>query len=237
MQKQHHDEKSAGAICHDIEERAEKGILYKAESVGLEVLSKADEEDIVLGGNASWDIEDDDGDILTVEAQVKALDRFFNQPLEFRDMTANHGRDWAREFKSAIPLQKYTNSKGETVYTHVHEKGTYWISKLRNDSLKATQHLRELARKGMLDGYSVTVVPLLRDGKRVLDMEYQAVTITQKGVMKPRNPMTRNVEVISKSEEEKPSLTAEKALDIEDILQKYGFTNGKKAENTRFLPP
>lgn len=231
-----HDSESANKICGAIKERAEKGALLKGQPLALEVLSKADEDDIVLGGYAQWEIEDDDGDILTVQAQVKALNRFFNQPPEFQLVTLDHAKGLLVEVKAAQPQLKYMNSHGSTFYSHVNEAGTYFISKIRGaDGLKTTEFIRGQAKAEKLNGYSVNVVPLERDPsnpKRILDAEYTAITITTKGVMRPRNPKTRNVEVISKAEEVAPvppSLNEAKSgvVDAEDILQKYGFKNLK----------
>ncbi len=219
-----HLEEDAHKICSGILERATRGVLLKANDCGLQVLSKAGDSEIVVGGYASWDIEDDQGDVFTVEAQSKALQRFMSQPLEFQEVTVNHGMSWAREFKLATPLLKYVDSKGQEYFTHVNEAGTYFISKLRDDGLKATKYFREKAKNGELNGYSVTALPLERDGKRVTDMEYHAITLTEKA-FKPVNPMTRDVKVISKSEGKNPPLNSEKSLDVnaEDILRKYGF--------------
>ena len=103
-----HDTESANSICGEIKDRAEKGILYKADPIGLELLSKADDEVLVVGGYASWEIEDDEGDTITVGAQVKALRRFFSQPPEYQAITVNH-----KEFKLAQPLLSYINHKEE----------------------------------------------------------------------------------------------------------------------------
>lgn len=204
MQKLGHAIEDAANICIGIFNRAEKGVLLKGQPTALEVLSKAGEDDIVLGGYAQWEIEDDDGDILTVDAQVKALNRFLNQPPEYQLVTLDHAKGPLVEVKAAHPLLKYTNSTGETFYTHVNEIGTYFISKIRPaDGLKSTEFIRSQAKAGKLNGYSVNVLPLEHDAanpKRILDAEYTANTITTKGVMRPRNPRTRNVEVISKGE-------------------------------------
>ena len=204
MTKMGHDSESANKICGAIKDRAEKGVLYKAETVGLQILSKADSEDIVLGGYCSWDMPDDQRDIFTIDAQAKAMQKFFAQPKEYQSVTINH-----KEFKGAQPILKYTDTEGETFYSHPNEKGSYLLSLLRNDNLKTTQYYRDQARKGNLDGYSVTAVPIgdpvlvkASDGKEAKqwnDMEYWAITITEKGVMKPVNPMTRNVKVLSKA--------------------------------------
>lgn len=196
MGKLGHSSEDAAKICGAIRDRAEKGILYKATCDHLEVLSKADDADIYLGGNFSWEIKDDEGDIITVDAQVKGLTRFMNQLPEWQSITINH-----KEFKLAMPVLKVPGNN--TVFTHVHEKGGYLISKLRNDNLKTTQYYREEAKKGNLDGYSLTGIPLERDPnnpKIITDIELHSVTITQKGVMKPINPMSRNVKLISKAD-------------------------------------
>ena len=209
-------------ICGEIFERAEHGALLKARQEGLTVLSKADETDIVLGGYASWECIDDDGDIFTVEAQSKALNRFLNQAPENQLITIDHGKGAAGEINIAKPILKHTDAKGKAYYTHVNEVGTYLITKLRNDDMVAVKHFREKARKGELNGYSVNAFALEKDIEnphRVLDMEYSAITITEKGVFKPRNPMTRNVQVLSKGESSK----AKSDVDTESILQKYGF--------------
>jgi len=191
------------AICNGIFERAVKGALLKAAPQGLEVLSKAGEDDIVLGGYASWAVTDDDGDYFTAEAQSKALERFFNQPPEYRSITINHGRSMVGEVTIAQPLLKYVDKAGNEHFSHVNEAGTYLISKLRSDPLKVAQIYRQKAKAGELNGYSVNAFPLEKDPvdpHKVLDMEYSAITITEKGVFKPRNPMTRDVKVLSKGE-------------------------------------
>lgn len=220
MDKQHHDEESAAKICGAIQSRAEAGALLKAKHVNLELLSKAGENDIILGGYASWAMEDDDGDFFTVESQIKALDRFFSLPPEYQLITVNHGRGPAGEINIAKPLLKYADSKGREYFSHVNEAGTYLICKLRNDDMQATRYYREKARLGELNGYSVNTFALAKAGGKVTDMEYSAITITEKGVMVPRNPRTRNVQVISKASESK---SKEPIVDVESILQKYGF--------------
>jgi hypothetical protein len=230
-----HDEESANKICGAIKDRAEKGALLKAAPVGLEVLSKASEEDIVVGGYASWECIDDDGDLFTVEAQAKALQTFFTQPPEYQSITINHGLGLVKEMKLAQPMLKYTDSKGAEYFSHVNEKGTYLIGKIRNDKMASTQYYRAKAKAGELNGYSVNVVALQKaadNPHRILDMEYTAVTLTEKGVMKPRNPMTRDVQVLTKAETQSslvtPTLNASESLDVESILRKHGFCNSTK---------
>jgi len=235
----------ATKICNGILERALKGALLKATPTGLEVLSKASEEDIIVGGYASWETMDDEGDLFTVGAQSKALHKFFAQPPEYQAITVNHGVGPVKEFKLAQPMLKYVDSEGTEYFSHVNEKGTYLIGKVRDDDLKATRYYREKARRGELNGYSVNAIPLERDGHAVLDMEYTAVTITEKGVMKPVNPKTRDVKVISKATDilEKHVITKytvkteantlpkplQKAdLSTEQILEKYGFNKTVK---------
>lgn len=198
MRKLGHSPEDCETICNQIHERAEKGLLYKAAEDGLTLLSKAEDRDIVVGGWASWDNIDDEGDQITVEAQAKALERFFNMQPEYQSITVNH-----KEFKVAQPLLKYKAADGTEYFSHVNEKGTYLISKIRNDSLKTTQYYREEARKGNLNGYSITGLPLEKaadNPKRVLDIEYHSITLTEKSRMKPINPMSRDVKVLAKAD-------------------------------------
>lgn len=203
MKKLGHSAEDCNKICEQIRERAMKGALLKASPIVLEVLTKADETRIVLGGNAQWEIEDDDGDILTTEAQVKALTRFFNQKPEYQLITLDHAKGPLVEVKAAQPQLKFTTKAGVEQFTHVHEAGTYFISEIRpDDGSKTTEWIRAEAKAGHFNGYSVNVIPLERDptnSHRILDAEYTAITLTTKGRMLPRNPRTRNVEVLSKA--------------------------------------
>lgn len=254
MKRLGHSEDDCASICSQIRERAQKGALLKAQSEGLQVLSKADEEDIVVGGYASWDMVDDDGDTFTVDAQSKALERFFAQAPEYQLITIDHGRGLLGEIKAAQPQLKYVNKAGESFFSHVNEAGTYLISRIRNDALKSTQYIRGKAKAGELNGYSVNAVPLIKDPTdphRVLDMEYTAITITEKGKFRPRNPMTRDVKVLSKanmkvsekaSEEEIKTklleLKAKKQL-LQDILWSSPKIMEKEATpiQTGLVPP
>jgi len=238
-----HDEESAVNICTEIKDRADKGILYKADPIGLAILSKADEPDLVVGGFASYEIVDDEGDIITTQAQVKGLQKFFAQAPEWQSITINH-----KEFKLAQPQLSYVDSTGKTFYSHVNEKGTYLISKIRNDKLKTTQFYREQVKKGNITGYSITGLPLEKGetSKTITDIEYHAITLCEKGVMKAVNPKTREVSVISKSgnttatkvtKQETPqhhTVTPFKVT-AEVLLEKYGFTKTRKEKDHSFL--
>lgn len=223
MSKLGHLAEHCKTICNGIFERAMKGALLKALPMALQVMTKANSEDIVLGGYASWEIVDDEGDLYTVEAQSKALQRFLSQAPEYQLITLNHGLSPVSEFKIAQPILNYTDSKGTEYFTHVNEKGTYLLCKLRDDNMRVTQFYRQKALNGELNGYSVSAFPLERKGKVVNDMEYGCITITEKGVAKPINPMTRNVETLSK----KATLNTQKSLSvkemIEETLTEHGF--------------
>jgi hypothetical protein len=247
-----HNTKDAETICMGIQDRALKGALLKATPLGIEVLTKAESEDIVLGGYASWETVDDEGDLFTVDAQAKALQKFMSQPPEYQLITVNHGLGPASEFKVAHPILSYTDKHGQTYYTHVNEKGTYLLCKLRNDDMRATQYYRSKAKNGELNGYSVSSFALERKGNAVTDMEYGCITITEKGVAKPVNPMSRDVKTLSKSVLVSPTLKGadlavvnenyelvplpnakmEYPIDaremIEAILRKHGFCNSKR---------
>jgi hypothetical protein len=223
-----HDKESADKICRAIQARAEKGMLYKAADISLEVLSKAGDPDLVVGGYASWETVDDEGETITVEAQSKGLQRFFAQAPEYQSITVNH-----REFKLAQPQLKYVDSKGAEYFSHVNEKGTYLISKIRDDKMVTTQYYREQVRKGNIYGYSISGLPLDKDssGKEIRDIEYHAITLCERGKVRVVNPKTANVVQISKAGED----TVKADLTSEEILQKYGFNKTVEREKTRFL--
>jgi len=242
MQKLGHDEESANAICASIEERAKKGMLYKADDTALHILSKADDDDLVVAGNASWDIVDPQRDQLTVGAQAKALERFFGLPREYQTITVNH-----KEFKLAQPTLSFTDNKGERHYSHVHEKGTYLIAEIRNDSLATTKYYRDKIRKGEMTGYSVTALPLefeLIKGdngqqiRRVDDMEYHAVTLCEKGVTKPVNQRSNDVHVISKTDGV-PKTDAQRAMSHYNLSSEAWekLTEEQKRKLIDELPP
>jgi len=242
MQKLGHNEESANAICASIEDRAKKGMLYKADDTALHILSKADDEELVVAGNASWDIVDPQRDQLTVQAQVKALEREFALPKEYQTVTVNH-----KEFKLGQPILSYTDRKGETHYSHVHEKGTYLIAQIRNDNLTTTKYYRDKIRKGNMTGYSVTALPLDfeivkgEDGqsiRRVDDMEYHAVTLCEKGVTKPVNQRSNDVHVISKNEGV-PKTDAQRAMSHYNLSSEAWekLSEEQKRELIDELPP
>lgn len=223
-----HSIMDASKICTGILERALKGALLKAQTNGLEMLSKAGDNDIILGGYASWAITDADGDFFTVEAQQKALERFFKTAPEYQLITINHGRGIAGEVNIARPMLKAVGVDGKEYFSHVNEAGTYLVSKLRNDDLKVTQYYRQKARAGDLNGYSVNAFVLARDSEnKVTEMEYSAITITEKGVATPKNPKTRDVVVLAKASENEantPTQMPQKPdLTTEEILQRHGF--------------
>lgn len=222
MKRLGHDSESANKICGAIQERAEKGALLKADvPSSVELLSKAEDPDIYVGGYASYECVDNEGDLFTVEAQQKALERFFAQPPEFRLITVDHGRGIAGEINVAIPVLKLPASKaadGKDHYTHVNEKGTYLISKLRQGGPKVMDYFRAKAKAGGFTGYSVNAFALQRDPanpKRVLDMEYSAITLTD--TLVPRNPKTRALRVLSKAGQKDVRAV------LEDILSRHGF--------------
>ena len=222
MKRLGHDSESADKICGAIQERAEKGALLKADvPSSVELLSKAEDPDIYVGGYASYECVDNEGDLFTVEAQQKALERFFAQPPEFRLITVDHGRGIAGEINVAIPVLKLPASKaadGKDHYTHVNEKGTYLISKLRQGGPKVMDYFRAKAKAGGFTGYSVNAFALQRDPanpKRVLDMEYSAITLTD--TLVPRNPKTRALRVLSKAGQKDVRAV------LEDILSRHGF--------------
>ena len=189
-----HDEESAQKICGAIQARAEKGELYKGETNELIIINK--EDDLVVGGFCTWELQDPQNDVITTQAQVKFLQRLFKLDPEYQNITVKHG-----DFKVGKPLLKYVNKKGEEYFSHVNEKGTFLISKIRNDTLKSTQLWRDKIINGELGMYSISGLPIEKrdiiQGSEVVryvdDLEPWAVTLCEKGI----NPKAK-VSVISK---------------------------------------
>ena len=201
-----HSDESARKICGAIQERAEKGELFKQDQWELDILSKEDVEgDLVVGGYSTWELRDPQNDIVTTQAQVRFLQRLFKLDPEYQNITVKHG-----DFKIGKPLLTYAGN-GHEYFSHVNERGTYLVSKIRNDKLKSTQMFRERILKGELGMYSISGLPIESteelDGKevvrKVLDLEPWAVTLCERGV----NPKAK-VTVISK---EQPRTDEERA--------------------------
>ena len=182
-----HDEESAKKICGAIQERAEKGELHKSLLHPLQVLSKAEDDELVVGGYATWEIKDSQNDVITTEAQVKYLQRLFQLPLEYRNITVKHS-----DFKIGTPILKYIDKNGKQYFSHVNEKGTYLISKIRDDKYLSTKLFREDIRKGVLSMYSISGLPLpnsireVKEGQTVVkyhtDIEPWAVTLCEEAI-------------------------------------------------------
>lgn len=196
-----HDEESAKKICGAIQARAEKGMLFKAEPYELDIISKGD--DLVVGGYSTWELRDPQNDIITTQAQTGFLKRLFALPMEYQNITVKHG-----DFKIGTPLLKYTAKDGKEYFSHVNEKGTYLLSKIRNDNFKSTRLWRDKILNGELAMYSISGLPLesemIRENgeeiRKVLDLEPWAITLCERGI----NPKA-HTQIISKQEEgEKP---------------------------------
>ena len=151
-----HVEKDADTICLSIKERADKGLLYKAAPT-LEILKSKDGE-LIVAGPASWECEDYEHDIVTTEAQVDFLTKFFQLPPEYRNVSIDHSN-----FQIGVAIPRWPEDDPK-YFSHVHEKGMYLITKVRSDNLAHSQHYRQLIRDGIYKMYSISGKPLRCDG-------------------------------------------------------------------------
>jgi hypothetical protein len=185
-----HDEESAGNICGAIQERAEKGLLFKALN-SFEILKSADNE-LVVGGPASWEMRDYEDDIVTTEAQVNFLKKFFSLPEEYRNITIDHSN-----FQIAKALLQYPEENPRW-FSHVHEKGMWLIAKIRDDNLTHTQHYRKLIRDGVYKMFSISGKPIRCDGpcekhlrlnklRKIFDIDPVEVGIVKEGMNSKSN--------------------------------------------------
>ena len=149
-----HGEESAKKICGAIKERAEKGMLYKTADLGsLEVL-KGTGNDLIVGGPASWDVVDPANDWVTVKAHQSFLTKFFKLNPKYRNVSIDHSSLIIGE-----PLLQYPD-ENPRYFSHVHEKGMYLISKIRDDNMEYTKEYRQ----------------------KILDKEYKMYSIRGKAI-------------------------------------------------------
>ncbi len=191
-------------------------MLFKAEPYELDIISKGD--DFVVGGYSTWELRDPQNDIITTQAQVGFLKRLFALPPEYQNVTIKHG-----DFKIGTPLLKYVAKNGVEYFSHVNEKGTYLLSKIRNDNFKSTQLWRDKILNGELAMYSISGLPLqheiIREGgeeiRKVLDLEPWAVTLCERGI----NPKA-HTQIISKERLTEEQIR-EKLLQFYEKRDKY----------------
>ena len=158
-----HSEESAGKICGAIQERAEKGTLFKGLPT-LEILKGVD-DDLIVGGIVSWELVDPQNDYVTTEAMVNFLSKLFTDVApNYRYTTIDHGN-----FQIGEPLLQYPEDNPK-YFTHVHEKGLYGIVKIRNDKLRRTQHYRKLISDGTYKMFSISGEPI-RSEQLLMDNE------------------------------------------------------------------
>lgn len=188
-----HTEKAALNICEIIQERAEKGTLFKAAPT-LQILKSADGE-LVVGGPASWELVDYENDLVTTEAMVNFLTKFFNLPEEYRNISIDHSN-----FQIAKAVLQYPEDNPKW-FSHVHEKGMWLIAKVRNDNLAHTQYYRKLIQDGTYKMFSISGKPIRCDGpceknmrigkkiRKIFDIDPVEVGIVKEGMNRKAGPL------------------------------------------------
>jgi len=239
-----HDEESANKICGSIQARAEKGELYKScDQENYDIISKSN-QDLIIGGFASWELVDPENDLITTEAQVNYLQKLFKLPVEYRNIMVKHSN-----YKMGTPILNYHAVDGTDYFSHVNEKGLYLLAKIRNDEFQTTQKWRNKILNGEMSMYSIAGLPLppvqhITEGsttiRKVFDIEPFEITVCEKGV----NPKA-NFKILAKQEaplmtgkvEAKTStqtvqndpVAHEVHLEIEGNLAKHNVSQPKKA--------
>ena len=196
-----HVEKDADTICLGIKERADKGILYKGMQT-LEILKSKDGE-LIVGGPASWECEDYEHDIVTTEAQVNFLTKFFGLPSEYRNIDIDH-----THFQIAVAIPKYPEDDPKW-FSHVHEKGMYLIGKVRTDNLAHSEHYRRLIRDGVYKMFSISGKPIRFEKtmldthpvRKIYDIDPVEVSIVKEGMNQKAGPLTQ----LSKQQPQHPT--------------------------------
>jgi len=151
-----HDEESALAIVAGIRQRVSSDTLFKSLEGDLRVISKADDDEIVVVGPCSWEKVDPENDLITAGAMSKFFKKWFTVvPERYRNVMLMH-----KSFQAGVPLLKYQGSDGQMYYTHVHEKGSILVAKIRDDDgLAQTVDLRSKIREGVYKSYSIGGIP------------------------------------------------------------------------------
>ena len=209
MMETGHTEESAKKICGAIQARAEKGVLLKAEKpMRLDVITKSDSE-LIVGGYATWELRDPEQDVITTQAQVNFLKKFFAEPPQFRNIMVKHGN-----FQIGTPLLNYHAPDGTEYYSHVNEVGTYLISKIRKNNWRSVNLIRKQILDGKLKMYSISGDPIkyetkMHDGEPtrfIYDIDPWEVTLCEKGV----NPRA-HVRILAKQGHPKTDVERAKA--------------------------
>jgi len=151
-----HDEETAVFIVAQIAARVEAGTLFKSDDRPMQIISKDDDEEIVIVGPCTWELRDPEGDVVTTAGMVDFFQKWFTQVSpEYRCVMLDHGN-----FKVGEPLLTYEGKDGKYA-THVHEKGAVLITKLRpDDGLRATKKFREDVILGVYKSYSISWWPI-----------------------------------------------------------------------------
>ena len=209
-----HTPHDAETICLGIKERADQNLLFKAAPT-LDILKSSDTE-LVVAGPASWECEDYEHDIVTTEAQVNFLRKFFQLPPEYRNISIDHSN-----FQIATAIPRWPEDH-PTVFSHVHEKGMYLIAKVRSDNLAHSQQYRQLIRDGVYKMFSISGKPLRCDGpcnrrerteqvRKIFDIDPVEVGIVKEGMNQKAGPL-----IILKHRQSSP-MQKQTHLTIEEI--------------------
>jgi len=230
MREQDHDEESAQKICGAIKDRVEKGFIYKAVDDTLEILSKSEPE-IVVGGFATYEIQDPQNDVVTIEGQKAWLKSLFRLQPEYRAASYEH-----TDLKIGSPLRKYVAPDGQEYFSHVNEKGTYIITKVRpEDGTETMRFIHNQLRKGELGMYSIAGKP--QDGMTISKREGQSTVNYRNGLEAWGYALCKNgvnpkakTQLIAKSTSE-----TEKRRRIKVLGRLYG-TNTEETPKNKGVP-
>jgi len=104
--------------------------------------------DLIIGGYASTDSIDADGEIIDQEALRKAFIKYMSKP-EFANINLMHGNLQAGQPLLDIEIN------GKIHKTHFDQNGLYLISRIRDDDLESIKKLRRQILNGEIRGYSI----------------------------------------------------------------------------------
>ncbi len=119
------------------------------------------------------------------------LTKYFKLPEQFRNVSIDH-----TSYIAGKGLLQYPE-ENPRFFSHVHEKGMYFIAKIRDDNLKRTQHYRQLIKDGIYKMFSIngeavpdeTVVEGNRAIRKIYDIDPFEVAIVKEGMNVKAGPI------------------------------------------------
>lgn len=152
----------------------------------LRILHKAD-NDLIIGGYASTESTDKEGDSISLEALEEAFQKLMEDP-EYRNLMVQHHSQ-----QGGVILPEWKDPETGKLYrSGVDEHGLFVLGKIRNDGTRLAQGVRKEILEGKLNSFSIGGTemkeysrPEYEEGKmvnRINKIELHEVTLCREGM-------------------------------------------------------